>query len=193
MQVLHVRELPEGVNWTYEAKLDGYRCLVAKHKGTPALWSRRGMIITARFPRIVWACEKLPLDTLIDGEVIVVGEDGRCSFNALQYSKPKGHVQLYGFDILIHRGRNVIKLPIEERRKLLTEALRRVEYPVIQSVPFEAKPAELIRAAKELQFDIVSAKVANAHCTKLEIDRHAVSIYKSHSSESRLCAPIIKD
>ena len=26
-----VRELPDGATWTYEAKLDGYRCLAAKH------------------------------------------------------------------------------------------------------------------------------------------------------------------
>jgi bifunctional non-homologous end joining protein LigD len=158
MQVQPVRELPDGGNFTYEAKLDGYRCLVARRKGGTTLWSRRGTIFTARFPKIVWACEKLPPDTLIDGEVIVVGEDGRCSFNALQHSRPKGHVQLYAFDILIHRGRNVLRLPIEERRQLLTEALRKVEYPVIQSTPFDVKPAELIRAAKELQFEGVIAK-----------------------------------
>ena len=52
----------------------------------------------------------------------------------------------------------MIRLPIEERRQLLTEALRKVEYPVIQSTPFDVKPAELIRAAKELQFEGVIAK-----------------------------------
>lgn len=90
----------------------------------------------------------LPADTLIDGEVIVLDENGRCTFNALQHSRPKGHIQLYAFDILVHRGRKVIQLPIEERRRLLTEALRKVEYPVIQSTPFDVKPAELIRAQR---------------------------------------------
>jgi ATP-dependent DNA ligase len=103
---------------------------------------------------------KLPADTLIDGGVIVLDENGRCTFNALQHSRPKGHVQLYAFDILVHRGRNALRLPIEERRQLLTGALRGVEYPVIRSTPFDVKPAELIRAAKELQFEgvIASAK-----------------------------------
>ena len=64
MQVLPVCQLPDGGNWTYEAKLDGYRCLVARRKRGTALWSRRGTIFTARFPKIVWACEKLPPDTL---------------------------------------------------------------------------------------------------------------------------------
>ena len=59
---------------------------------------------------------------------------------------------------MVHRGRNLLRLPIEERRKLLTEALRKVEYPVIQSIPFNVKPAEVIRAAKELELDGVIAK-----------------------------------
>ena len=47
---------------------------------------------------------------------------------------------------------------LEERPKLLTEALRKVEYPVIQSIPFNVKPAEVIRAAKELELEGVIAK-----------------------------------
>ena len=58
----------------------------------------------------------------------------------------------------MHRGRNVLRLPIEERRELLTEALRKVQYPVIQSVPFDVKPAELLRAAEALEFERVIAK-----------------------------------
>ena len=52
----------------------------------------------------------------------------------------------------------MIRLPIEERRKLLTDAFRKVQYPVIQSVPFDVQPADLIRAAKELQLEAVIAK-----------------------------------
>lgn len=158
MQVAPVRELPDSGNWAYEVKFDGYRCLAAKRSSGVTLWSRRGNGFTTRFPEIAHACEKLPTDTLIDGEVIVVDENGRCSFNALQNNQPKGHVQLYVFDILVYCGRSVLRLPIEERRQLLADALRKVEYPVILSTPFDVKPAELIRAAKELEFEGVVAK-----------------------------------
>ena len=39
MQVSPVRELPDGGKWTYEAKLDGYRCLLAKRSSGVVLWS----------------------------------------------------------------------------------------------------------------------------------------------------------
>ena len=55
-----VSELPEGNLWSYEAKLDGYRCLAAKHSGGVVLWSRRGNGFTTRFPGIARACAKLP-------------------------------------------------------------------------------------------------------------------------------------
>jgi len=41
-----------------------------------------------RFPAIARACDKLPLDTMIDAEVVVVDENGRYAFNALQHKGP---------------------------------------------------------------------------------------------------------
>ena len=152
-----LRELPDGGEWTYEAKLDGYRCLAANRDGRVILWSRRGNGFTHRFAEIARACANLPPDTLIDGEVVAIGEDGRCSFNALQHSRPTAEIQLYAFDVLVYRGRSVIRLPLEERRVLLARALANVKYPVLRSTPLDAKPADLIRAAKE-QLEGIMAK-----------------------------------
>jgi ATP-dependent DNA ligase len=153
-----VRELPDGGDWTYEAKLDGYRCLAMRRNGHAVLWSRRGTLFSLRFPEIARGCEKLPPDTLIDGEVVAIGEDGRPSFNALQHSRPNAYLQFYAFDVLVHRGRDVMGLPLETRRELLQDALQKVAYPVLHCVPFNAKPAELIRAAKELELEGLIAK-----------------------------------
>lgn len=115
------RELPDGGLWTYEAKLDGYRCLAANRAGRVVLWCRRGNGFTDRFPEIARACEKLPSDTLVDGEVVAIDHDGRVSFNALQHSRPRAHIHFYAFDLLVHRGRSVVRLPLESRRELLTD------------------------------------------------------------------------
>ena len=83
MQVEPVRQLPDSDKWSYEAKLDGYRCLAARRSTGVVLWSRRGNGFTDRFPQIARACEKLPPDTLIDGEVIVLGRSTGKAANAL--------------------------------------------------------------------------------------------------------------
>ena len=87
----------------YEAKLDGYRCLAANVAAESHSGLRRGTLFTDRFSQIAKACEKLPPDTLIDGEVIAIGTDGQISFNALQHSRPNVHIQFYAFDVLVHR------------------------------------------------------------------------------------------
>src|SRR4030095_7731079 len=109
------------------------------------LWSRRGNVFTDRFRDVANACQQLPPDTLIDGEVVAIGDDGRASFNLLQHTRFTTHAQLYAFDILIHRGHSVQRLPLERRREILTSALKRVEYPVIQCQGFDAKPTDMIR------------------------------------------------
>src|SRR5688500_7590251 len=127
-----VKQLPYGAIWTYEAKLDGYRCLAANRGSSVDLWSRRGNSFKFRFPEIAEALKKLPADTLIDGEVIALDAAGRISFNALQHSSA-AHLQFYAFDILLHRGRFVCTLRIERRRALLAGALAKGSYPVLRS------------------------------------------------------------
>ena len=153
-----VRDLPSGALWTYEAKLDGYRCLAAKTTNGVELWSRRGNSFKSRFPAIARGCEKLSTDTLIDGEVVAVDENGRPSFNLLQHSHATAHLQYYVFDVLIHRGRSVLSLPLEKRRELLSHDLAKLSYPVILSNTLDAEPAELIQAASGLGLEGIIAK-----------------------------------
>ena len=118
MILSEVRELPEGQEWAYEAKLDGYRCLAAKD-GRVTLWSRRGTLFTARFPAVARACEKLPAETVVGGEVVAIDENGRASFNLLQHHASKPHLQYYAFDMPVYRGRSLLHVPLEKRRELL--------------------------------------------------------------------------
>src|SRR6266550_4414068 len=73
MSALAVRKLPEGLDWLYEIKFDGYRCLAGKDAGGVSLWSRRGNDFTSQFPAIAKACEYLPVGTLVDGEIVATG------------------------------------------------------------------------------------------------------------------------
>ncbi len=84
MYALSAPKLPEGEDWLYEVKFDGYRCLAGRDSSGVTLWSRRGNIFTDQFPQIARACEQLPPDTLLDGEIVALDKNGRISFNVLQ-------------------------------------------------------------------------------------------------------------
>src|SRR5262245_36466141 len=88
MYARSVEKLPEGRDWLYEIKPDGYRCLAGRDSRRVTLWSRRANVFTTQFPRIARAFEKLEPNTLIDGEIVAVDNDGRISFNLLQHHPP---------------------------------------------------------------------------------------------------------
>jgi bifunctional non-homologous end joining protein LigD len=69
MQGARMREtLPEGSDWTYEVKLDGYRAIGVRTSRETILYSRNHKNFNRRFPQIADALGDLPADTVIDGE-----------------------------------------------------------------------------------------------------------------------------
>jgi bifunctional non-homologous end joining protein LigD len=91
MECLPVEKVPEGHIWTYELKLDGYRMEAVKTNGKVALYSRRSTDLTKRFPYVAADLAGLPDDTVIDGELVALDEEGRPSFNLLQNSAQRHH------------------------------------------------------------------------------------------------------
>lgn len=159
MYARSVEKLPEGREWLYEIKLDGYRCLAGRDSKRVTLWSRRANVFTTQFPRIARAFEKLEANTLIDGEIVAVDNDGRISFNLLQHHRSKARaLQFYAFDVLIYRGRSLLRVPLQSRRQLLAEALHGVADAVRLSEAFETAPADLIQVAKEMALEGIIAK-----------------------------------
>jgi ATP-dependent DNA ligase len=65
MYALAVQKLPDGNEWLYEVKFDGYRFLAGTDGKGVSLWSRRGNLFTTQFPHIARACERLPPNTLL--------------------------------------------------------------------------------------------------------------------------------
>jgi DNA ligase D-like protein (predicted ligase) len=157
-----VQQLPEGKDWLYEVKFDGYRCLAGRDSIGVSLWSRRGNRFTDQFPTVAEASEHLPPDTLLDGELIALDKNGHVSFNILQHHRSQAQAILfYAFDVLIHRGRRLIHVPLETRRELLSDitADLKTRTPLIGlSDRLDTTPAELIPLIKEFGFEGIIAK-----------------------------------
>jgi len=160
MYALAVEKLPHGQEWLYEVKFDGYRCLAGRDSTGVTLWSRRKTLFTKQFPQIARACERLSPGTLVDGEVVALDESGRVSFNLLQHHRSKAQALVfYAFDVLIHRGRSVLKVPLYFRREVLRRIFEDVKAaPIGLSENIEATPTDMIRVAKEFGFEGIIAK-----------------------------------
>jgi hypothetical protein len=84
--------------------------------------SRGNNDFNVRYPGIVKALVPMPDETIIDGEVVVLDNDGKPSFNALQnYGSAGAPLHFYIFDLLILEGRDVMGQLLVKRRELLEE------------------------------------------------------------------------
>jgi ATP-dependent DNA ligase len=120
MECALVSELPEGCDWTYEVKLDGYRAIGVKSSCETILYSRNHKNFNKRFPQIAEALDNLPADTVIDGEVVALDESGRPDFHRLQhFTAEASRIHYFVFDLLVLKQHDLTGLPLSERRKLL--------------------------------------------------------------------------
>ena len=104
MLLLRMEKLPQGADWLYEIKLDGYRDLAIKSGGKVQLRSRNDNDFTERYSSVATALCTMPNETVLDGELIALDEEGRPSFNLLQnYVSSKAALVFFIFDVLILR------------------------------------------------------------------------------------------
>jgi DNA ligase D-like protein (predicted ligase) len=160
MLLLQKEKLPEGPDWLYELKLDGYRAVAIKRDAKVYLRSRNDNEFSSRYRNVAKALEALPDDTVIDGEVVALDEDGKPSFNLLQnYSSGSAQIVYYVFDVLILRGHDVMREPLDARRALLEgEVLSLLDEPIRYSQELRAPLPDLIHAVKTQGFEGLVAK-----------------------------------
>ena len=120
---------PDSDNWVHEIKFDGYRIQARLDRGKVKLLTRKGLDWTKKFPTIANAVAKLPArSALIDGEVVVEGDDGISSFSLLQRDlKAARHDRMvfYVFDLMYLEGADLKSLPLGARKDALAEMLKR--------------------------------------------------------------------
>ena len=126
---------PEGGDWSYEPKWDGFRTIIHAHGDRVELISRGARPMTRYFPEVVAAFRGLgDLDVVLDGELIQISSKG-LDFEALQQRihpaesrirKLSGEtpVDYVAFDVLALGGEDLRGLPQEERRGRLEEFFR---------------------------------------------------------------------
>ena len=164
-----VRTLPEGADWEYELKLEGYRLQAIKDGDKVRLYSRRGNDFTRKFARIATAVSKIKATSFIlDGEAVAVDAQGKPSFQMLQNwarlrsgpAAPKpgvgGSLVYYAFDLLHLDGQDLKDRPLRVRRALLEKLLPKSGVLFSQSLP--GTLSQIMQAVKAHGLEGVIAK-----------------------------------
>jgi bifunctional non-homologous end joining protein LigD len=120
-------DAPCSGEWIYEIKFDGWRALALKSGNQAQLLSRNSKDLGAKFPEIILSIAELNAhDAILDGEIVALDEKGRSSFQLLQ-AHDMGHerppIFFYAFDLLQLNGKDMKKLPLEERKATLQRLL----------------------------------------------------------------------
>jgi len=115
--------LPEGDQWSYEVKWDGYRTLALKDGSRVQLLSRNLKDATTLYPALARDVATLRAKSvLLDGEAVAVAEGGCPSFQALHHQS--AHTIVYDvFDLLQLDGRDLTMAPLDQRRELLAKTI----------------------------------------------------------------------
>ena len=161
MEARLVTHLPEGKEWRYEPKWDGFRCLVAKRDNRVSLRSKSGRPLGRYFPDIVSMLEKLvATQCVLDGELLVEGERGY-SFSDLQmrlhpaasrirHLAQKQPATLLLFDILeTDKAEHMMSVPLSQRRRFL-EAFYKKYCSTHTAIKLSPQTDSLIEAMKWL-------------------------------------------
>ena len=158
MKCLPVKEIPEGKEWLYELKFDGYRSLAIVRGGEALLLSRNKKSFNERFPALVEAVAKLEVkDAILDGEIVALDEKNRPAFQLLQ-NYEEGPLAYYLFDLLSLDGENWKDRPLEERKARLAKLLEGVKPPLFFSADLPGATKAIWKQIQKQKLEGIIAK-----------------------------------
>lgn len=146
-------------DWIYEIKWDGYRAIAEVNKKDVKLYSRKGNSFLSAYPEVVEELYKMKWNVVLDGEIVVLNEQGKPDFQKLQdYALNRNFpLHYYVFDLLELDGKKLYSTPLIERKKLLAEIIKK--NPVIKySDHVEESGKEFFEAIKEKNMEGIMAK-----------------------------------
>jgi bifunctional non-homologous end joining protein LigD len=159
---------PHGADWVHEIKFDGYRIQARLQRRDVQLLTRKALDWTERFPPLAAALKGLPAEqALIDGEIVSEGENGVASFSLLQQDLKDGRYDrmvYYAFDLLHLDGRDLMPLPLVERKAELQQLMAGLPFgmPLRLSEHFDQDGSVLLEHACKLALEGIISKQAGA-------------------------------
>ena len=168
-QLATLVETPPSGEWRYEIKLDGYRILARIEQGQIRLLTRNGHDWSAKLPQLCAALSELGVeDAWLDGEILVMDEEGRPDFQLLQNAFEASRADLIRytlFDLLWHQGQDLRRSPLEERRAALQQLLGANRSELLRySEDFTEDPRSILDSACRLGLEgLIGKRVGSTY------------------------------
>jgi bifunctional non-homologous end joining protein LigD len=116
MECQRVTKLPQGDDWLYNIKQDGYCVIAVVDGGTVLLHLIKGLDYTREFPQIVFSLKSLKRRAIFDAEIVTMDEQVRADFQKLQNRRStKLPSVYYVFHVLHENGKDLFDVPLSER------------------------------------------------------------------------------
>jgi ATP-dependent DNA ligase len=164
------KQLPEGEDWAYEPKLDGFRAIVFVDGDEFYIQSRGGKPFNRYFPELKFA----PGRWVLDGELVIRDAEGNLEFDSMQerihpaqsrielLSKqiPAGYIV---FDLLAEGDESLLEVPLRERRERLEAIAEQAALELTPLTPDAAQAEQWLNSiegvmAKDLSAPYVPGK-----------------------------------
>lgn len=149
--------------WQYEIKWDGYRAVAYCNENNVELKSRNDKSFNDKFYPVLKAVQQWNIHAVVDGEVVVLDDEGKSNFGSLQNwrSEADGELYFYVFDLLWMNGKDLMQLPLSERRSILKQIIP--ENNLIRfSENFEVSGIEFFETAKKMGLEGIMAKKSDS-------------------------------
>jgi len=162
-----VEQLPEGREWRYEKKYDGFRILAVRNETGVQLYSRNGKDMNTLFPSLVTDLSSLDRHVWLDGELVIENKQRKPHFQLIASGEPiPSNLMLhyYVFDILRLEDEYVTDYALKEREELLTLLFRRIKKSkIVQLTQILQGTAQQVKIkAGEQQWEGIIAKDVNS-------------------------------
>ena len=166
-QLATLAATPPGGDWIVETKFDGYRLMARIENGKAKLVTRGGHDWTSKMKTLAADIESMGIASgWLDGEIVVMNAEGIPDFNLLQNAMDaaaSSDIVYFVFDLPFHDGRDLRKVPLLVRRAVLrgivdAQPVDRVHL----SQAFDAAPAQMLEAARQMRLEGIILKRADA-------------------------------
>jgi bifunctional non-homologous end joining protein LigD len=149
--------------WVYEIKWDGYRALAFMNNGKVELKSRNDKSFNEKFYPIYESIKNWNINAIVDGEIVVLAENGVSNFGSLQNwrSEADGQLIYYVFDIIWLDGKDLTDLTLLERREILKQVMPE-DSNIRLSELFQESGTDFYNAAKQNGLEGIIAKKADS-------------------------------